>query len=186
MKIVLIHGFNVKDGGARTVDRLAPYLEAAGHEVETDQADYGYYNLFKVRMRKHSAVRRIANALLDADAVISHSNGSNYEYKALKLLAHKDRIYQAVRLSPALNRSTGVPVNVSQCTVFHTKTDKWVWLSGLLLFHPWGRQGQKGYIGEDARVRNWPVSDIIKGHSDYFTDENIEFIADEILLALEH
>ena len=185
MKIVLVHGFNVKDGGANTVDKLAPFLIKAGHYVEIDEADYGYYKLAAVRLRKHSAVLRIAKALENADAVVSHSNGANFVNKALKLLAHRDRKYQEVRLSPAINRSTAAADNVTRCTVFHTLTDFWVWMSGFLIFHPWGRQGQKGYKGDDQRMRNWDMTDVVKKHSDYFTDENAEFIAKEVLNALE-
>lgn len=185
MKIVLIHGFNVKDGGENTVDKLAPYLIKAGHYVEIDEADYGYYKLWMVRFRKHSAVCRIARALETADAVVDHSNGANYEYMALKLLQHQDRKFKVVRLSPALNRRTAAPDNVTKCTVFFTRSDFWVWLSGLLPTHPWGQQGIFGYKGNDQRMRNWDMTDLVKGHSGYFSDENIEFIAKEVLLALE-
>jgi len=185
MKIVLIHGFNVRDGGARTVDQLSPYLIKAGFEVEMDDADYGYYSLWKVRFRKHSAVRRIAKALETADIVISHSNGGNYEDKALKCLEHRDRHYKIIRISPALNSKQRIPENVERGFVFFTRTDKWVWLSGLLVGHSWGRQGQKGYKGDDRRMFNHDYSEMIKGHSDWFNQDNIEFTAQEVLSALE-
>jgi len=184
MKIVLIHGFNVRDGGKNTIDKLAPYLEAAGHEVERDEADYGHFGLFMVRLRKHSAVRRIVKALETADVVVDHSNGANYENKALELLHHHARRYQVIRLSPALNRKTSAAANVTACTVFHTRTDFWVWLSGFLPLHPWGRQGQLGYKGADERMHNRDFSDLVKGHSDYFKDENVEFVAKEVLLEI--
>ena len=184
MKCVLIHGFNVKDGGARTVDKLAPYLIEAGHEVDLDEADYGYYSLLAVRFRKHRAVMRIAQAIQDADIVISHSNGGNYEDKALKTLEHRDKTYRVIRISPALNAKQRVPENIERGWVFFTRTDKWVWLSGLLRFHSWGRMGQKGFQGDDRRLENRDYSELIKGHSDWFADENIQFIADEVILAL--
>ena len=34
MKFVLVHGFNVKNKGATTVDRLAPFITGAGYEVD--------------------------------------------------------------------------------------------------------------------------------------------------------
>lgn len=185
MRIVLIHGFNVRDGGAQTIDKLRPYLEQAGHEVECDAADYGFFGLWAVRFRKHGAVLRIANALKKADAVIDHSNGANFEHKALSLIEQHGGHYKVVRLSPALNRSTAAAANVDHCTVFYTRTDFWVWVSGFLRFHPWGRQGQRGYQGTDTRMRNRDMSDLIQGHSDYFRDENVEFIANEVLIALE-
>ena len=180
-KILLIHGFNVKDGGANTVDKLAPYLEAAGHEVDKDEADYGYYSLTMVRLQKHKAIARIAGALESADVVISHSNGANYAHKALNLLARRDRSYQEIRLSPALNRKTGISDNVSRCAVFHTKTDMAVRVSSYLPCHPWGRQGAYGYEGKDPRITNIDGTDVIKGHSDWFKPEYIEWVAQEIL-----
>jgi len=186
MKIVLIHGFNVKDGGANTVDRLAPGLIKAGHYCEMDEADYGFFNLWKVRFRKHSAIVRIAKACETADVVIDHSNGANFENKALKLLDHHDKEYIVIRLSPALNRKTSAANNVVHCSVFHTKTDFWVWLSGFIPFHPWGRQGQFGYKGSDIRMENRDVTDIIRKHSDYFKDENVDRVVKEILHIMEH
>jgi len=178
-KIVLVHGFNVRDGGASTVDKLAPYLEAAGHEVETDEADYGYYSLLKVRLKKHSAVLRIAGALEDADVIISHSNGSNYANKALKLLSRRRRYYREIRLSPALNRKTST--HASKCWVFHTKTDWAVRISSFIPFHPWGRQGAYGYKNGDTRMENIDCTDIIKRHSDWFIPGNAEWTAKFIL-----
>lgn len=184
MRIVLVHGFNVRDGGAKTVDRLAPYLHDAGHEVDIDDADYGPFSLWDVRFRKHKAVVRIARALESADAVVSHSNGANYEHKALRLLPPEPK-KRVVRLSPAVDVNTGVAPCVNYGHVFHTRTDLAVWASRLLLFHPWGQQGRKGYLGNDRRVRNIDFSDIVKGHSDWFNDDNVEFVARAILRALE-
>lgn len=184
MRIVLIHGFNVRDGGAGTVDKLVPFLEEAGHEVDKDEADYGWFGLWAVRFRKASAVRRIAKALEHADAVISHSNGSNYEHKALKALNGRG-CYRVIRLSPALNRTTGAAKNVGRCYVYHTLSDVWTWLSGWLPWHPWGRQGWRGYLGRDDRIVNRDFSDTIRGHSGWFDDDAVAYVADEILLSLE-
>ena len=185
MHIVLIHGYNDPTAGERNVDRLAPYLRAAGHTVDTDTADYGWFSLFMVRFHKYSAVRRIRAALWEADAVISHSNGSNYENKALRSLHGHTRNYRVVRLSPALNRSTGVADNVDLGFVFHTKADIAVWFAALLPWHPWGSQGRKGYRGKDSRIINWDFSDTVSGHSDWFDDDNIESVARDVLSALE-
>ena len=184
-RIVLIHGFNVKDGGAKTIDRLAPYLIEAGYFCDIDEADYGFFNLLAVRFRKHSAIRRIVKALENADVVISHSNGGNYENKALKLLEHHDRKYRVIRISPALNSKARIPDNIETGHVFYTRTDFWVWISAILPWHPWGRQGWKGYTGKDTRIKNWEFTDIVRGHSDWFADENIKIIAGEVIHALE-
>lgn len=178
MKIVLIHGFNVKDGGAETVDRLEPHLTALGHTIEKDEADYGFFSLWMVRFRKHSAVLRIVNALSSADAVVAHSNGANYAIKALRLILFNK--LKVVFLSPALNRKTKIPEAVEHLHVFHTRSDWIVWLSGFLWFHPWGRMGQRGYKGNNPNVTNMDFTDVIKGHSDWFKDESVELIANDI------
>ncbi len=181
----MIHGFNVRDGGENTIDRLAPYLEGAGHHVDRDGADYGYYSLLKVRLNKHSAVLRIAEALENADVVISHSNGANYAYKALKLFDHRPQRFIEIRLSPALNRGTDAAKSVDKCFVYHTRTDMAVRLSSYLPWHPWGRQGAFGYKGDDPRMQNLDRSDIIRKHSDWFKGKNTRWIAREILELIE-
>ena len=184
-RVILVHGFNVRDGGKDTVDALAPYLIKAGYYCDIDEVDYGYFSLLAVRFRKHSAVRRIANALDSADVVICHSNGSNFATKALKLHEHHAQRLKVVHLSPAMNSKARVPDNVEKGFVFFTRSDFWVWLSGFLPFHPWGRAGWHGYTGDDPRIVNREFSDLINGHSDWFSDDNIEFIASEVILALE-
>ena len=185
MRIVLIHGFNVRDGGASTVDRLAPFLIKAGHYCDIDEADYGWFGLLAVRLRKHSAVRRISNALDKAQVIISHSNGSNYESKALRLHERHDQQYRVIRLSPALNSKARLPDNVTTALVMFSRSDFWTWVAGFLPFHPWGQMGWHGYRGSDPRIENMDCSDLIEGHSDWFSDQNIEFIANEIILQLE-
>ena len=186
MRLVLVHGFNVRDGGANTVDRLAPYFVRRGHQVDIDDADYGYFGLWAVRFRKRSAVVRILGALEKADVVISHSNGSNYANKAAKLLSHREgREIREVRLSPALNRSTACARRVKVCYVFHTLNDFWTWAAGFLPWHPWGRQGWRGYQGQDPRLINFDYSDLVRGHSDWFSEDNLERVAQDILDHLE-
>ena len=185
MKIVLIHGFNVRDGGSSTVDRLAPYLIKAGHHCDIDEADYGWLGLIGVRLRKHAAVRRISKAIEKADVIISHSNGSNYETKALKLHQTHPERYTIIRLSPALNSKATIPSNVKRGVVMHTRSDFIVWLAGWMPAHPWGRQGWQGYTGDNPCIENRDFSDLVNGHSDWFSDENVEFIAKEILRIME-
>jgi hypothetical protein len=184
VKIVLVHGFNDPEAGADNIDKLAPILRAAGHEVEVDEADYGYYGLLAVRFHKRPAVRRIKAALANADAVVSYSNGSNYENKALRSM-RSPRTLRVVRISPALNRRTGVADNVSHAHVFYTRADWATLAAGLIPLHPWGSQGRLGYRGKDRRIKNWDYTEIIGGHTDWFADDNLEQTAQDVLYALE-
>ena len=184
MRIALLHGFNVDDGGLSTVGQMKAQLEAAGHIISI--ITYGDYNIFEVRFRKHKAIRHIANQLVDLkiDAIIDHSNGANFEHKALTLLEHREKKYVVVRIAPALNRSTACAANVTKCTVFYSKSDGWVWISRFLIKHPWGQQGQKGYKGKDLRMQSWDYTDLVADHSDYFLKENVTLITTDALIAL--
>lgn len=177
MHIVLVHGFNVRDGGKRTIDKLAKHLQGYGHTVDTDTADYGLHGLIKVRFFNGQAVRRIRGALVLADAVITHSNGANYTTKALKTLTHKVKVFH---LSPALNKKKKVPAAVSVMHVFHTGHDKAVKAAKYLIAHPWGNMGRVGYKGKDKRVTNHDHTDRVPAHSDWFTNANAAYFASKI------
>jgi len=177
MKIVLVHGFNVKDKGRNTVDRLAPYIKAAGHQVDLDQGDYGYFNLWMIRLfksyLKSRVIYRLARAFEDADIIITHSNGANFTTQALDLLPAKmNNTKKVIHISPALNSNTSIPEAVSHQLVLFTPHDFWVKLSSYLPFHPWGRMGARGYTGSSNK--NYNLEDkSIKGHSDWFTVEHV-------------
>jgi hypothetical protein len=166
MRAVLIHGFNVRDGGSNTVDRLVPYLVDAGIETDCDGADYGYLSLMKVRFMKQSILWRLGKAIEKADVVITHSNGANYAYQALEAIGGP-QCKTVIHISPAMNRKTTPPFNVRRELDLITPHDKPVRLSSFLLFHPWGRRGAKGYSGPDQRVMNVSHPEV-KGHSDWF------------------
>lgn len=173
-RIVLIHGFNVRDAGARTVDQLASYLRRRGHSVDTDSADYGYYSLLMVRLFSVNAVERIRNAILDADVVITHSNGANFATKALKKISDKKLVFH---LSPALNKRARPPASVFEQHVFHTRHDGAVKAAMYLLFHPWGNMGAVGYQGKDGRVYNHDYTNRVNAHSDWFRGINRAYFA---------
>lgn len=183
MKICLIHGFNVKDGGAHTVDMLAPYLEARGHEIDKDEADYGYHNLIKVRFYSKAAVKRIAGAMEKADVALTHSNGANYAMQAAYLISSPIII---VHVSAALNRKVNIPAVVSHMRVMYSNNDKAVKFSRILRFgHPWGAMGAYGYEGEDTRAVNEDHTAEINGHSDWFTKEKAPRTANQVADILE-
>ena len=172
MKIVLVHGFNVKDKGARTVDTLVPFIRNAGHEVDTDEGDYGYFNIWMVRFTKSKTrqrvLHRLAKAFETADVVITHSNGANFFTQAADMLdINYNNKLMVIHISPALDCDSEIPMSVKQQLVLCTTHDKAVKASSLLLLHPWGRMGAKGYQGSDNRNTN-VKDDSIPGHSDWF------------------
>lgn len=184
MRVVLVHGFNVRDKGVRSVDRLAEHFPG-WWDVDKDEADYGFFNLWKVRFARRGAIRRIAEALKTADAVVAHSNGCNYVMKALRFVPDSRRI-KVFFLSPAVNRTTRFPKVVEKAIVLFTKADFWVFLSGFLPFHPWGWMGMLGPKGEDERVDARDFTDIVGSHSGWFKPDMAPFTAGIIILELEN
>jgi hypothetical protein len=172
MKVVLVHGFNVRDGGKRTVDQLAPFIEAAGHEVDVDEGDYGFFNIWMIRFRKSKTRRRViyrlAKAFETADVLIFHSNGSNFGTQALDLMGPEfNNTKLVIHISAALDQDAEIPNAVHHQLVLYTPHDKAVRASSWLWFHPWGRMGAKGYSGDDNRNMN-VMDSSVQGHSDWF------------------
>jgi hypothetical protein len=169
-RVVLVHGFNVRDKGKRSIDTLAPHLERLGWQVDKDEADYGWIGLLGVRLFKRKIVKRLVKALWDADLIITHSNGANFATAALNKMHSWDEYFVA-HISPALNTTTPCPNSVFSMLVLHTKNDWAVRLASLLPFHPWGSMGAYGYLGKrDGRVTSEDYTGIVEGHSDWFSD----------------
>jgi hypothetical protein len=177
MKIVLVHGFNVRDGGRYTVDMLAPLIRNAGFSIDLDEGDYGFFNIWMIRFRKSRTRQRVlhklAKAFETADVIITHSNGANFTTQALDMMGTEyNNKLLVIHISPALDRNTEIPNAVRHQLVLHTPHDKAVRLSSWLWFHPWGRMGAKGYNGTDNRNTNIEVT-AVKGHSAWFKIEQV-------------
>lgn len=184
MRIVLVHGFNVFDNGAGSIDKLRPYLEEAGHEVDTDSADYGWHGLLQVRVPwlRKGLIGRLRSAFHDADVIITHSNGANYATQALGTMAYYDHDQETmtlprdkvvIHISPALNQKAKIPACIKTMWVMHTQRDLWVKLGQLLIGHMWGAMGAYGYHGPDKRGRSIDCTRFIPQHSEWFKDELI-------------
>jgi len=173
MRIVAVHGFNVKDGGKNTVDRFASFIQAAGWEIDVDEGNYGYVHLLSVRLfgrkKRKAVIKTLARAFERADVIITHSNGANYSTKALNKI-HGSKV--VIHISPALNATTPVPESVSHQLVLSTPYDGWVRLASYLPLHPWGRMGARGYLGDSPKVTN-RMDASVKGHSKWFSDAQV-------------
>ena len=170
--VIGAHGFNVSDGGRGGFDKTYAVLEELGFTVH--QADYGWVFLFRVRRRSYKTADRIVEMtkLIGRPCVgIGHSNGCNI----LDLAAHKGANFsRLIYFSPALNRSTKLAPQVKRCDVFHTASDLPTKLATFIPFSRWGRMGAKGYKGRDARYVNRDCSQMIKGHSGWFTEQGLK------------
>ena len=156
LKIVLIHGLNVWDGGKGSIDLLKPLLYGLepGTVVDATSADYGWQELFRVSYFwwVGDTIPKIARALEDADIVITHSNGANYCMKALRLINNPK--LKIIHLSPALNKNYKFKEVFQSCDILYSRSDRIVWLAALIPFSRLGKMGNVGATTRDMRVRN--------------------------------
>jgi len=143
----LVHGFNVKNLGATTTDKLRTHFESRGFLVR--ETNFGYRGLFGVRFGNDKRAEQLAAEIKPGDILVGHSDGCNLICMALWILnglGITDQV-STVFFNPALDRDTPMPAIVKSALVFHTKSDKVVWFSKLLLWHRWGQMGRLGAVG---------------------------------------
>lgn len=166
-RVILVHGFNVKDGGAGTTGRLAKKFEAMD-DVEVVVFAPGWRGLIGVRVSNKRRAQQLAELIRPDDLLIGHSDGCNLiDLACHELSSLGDESVNCVYFNPALDRDTALSRIVRKCLVFHTLSDRVVWISRFLLLHPWGQMGRKGYKAKrkelhDPRYRNRAFEDM--GH----------------------
>ena len=186
MKATSLHGFNVRDNGAATVGQVEPMLRDYGFEIDSDEADYGYFGLLDIRMRngenRRKMLYRIAKALENTDLLLTHSNGGHFGDLSLKMLpAGTQTRIVVVNVSAAMNRKTEPSEATKAELNLCTKHDGWVKAASYLPFkHPWGRRGARGYSGEDRRVYN-QFHDEVDNHSDWFLPQHVDMTFEAII-----
>lgn len=185
MNCYFVHGFNVRDDGARTIDKLAPYVETQGWNVK--QFDYGWTGLFLTLVGNASRARTLAHLSQEGDSAIGHSNGCAIIHRATYDGAKFKRI---VYINPALDVDARPAPGVQYCLVLHSPDDVAVWAARLLPFVLWGAMGRDGYKGTpDNRVVNVNLKSFFGGeerigHSDGFDDERIAGLGALVALKL--
>ena len=81
----LVHGYEVSDGGARTIDRLIPQLNYVG--ISVVQHDYGRFGIRAVLRKNKIIAKKVKAKLNPNDSPIGHSNGCALLFKALQQVA---------------------------------------------------------------------------------------------------
>lgn len=163
----LVHGFNVKDGGQNTTDKLIPYLKGARFRVMDH--DYGYFGLLRVRLCNGGVSELVKAATDKGDIGVGHSNGCAVLAEAA---ARGAPFAGLVFLNPALDQDYSIARHVSWVHVYHSQKDVAVLMAKVLRFnHPWGAMGRLGYTGTDPRVTNIDYTPF--GHSDVFKQLDI-------------
>lgn len=148
-RVILVHGFNVRDGGEGSIDKLIPYLLELGYNVV--EFDYGYRFLFGVRFCSEKDTRRLMDLWKPGDIPVGHSNGCTLISRAI------DKgmpVKRAVFIHPALNKDWEPnPLHpIERIDVFYSKEDRATWAAKFLLFHRWGAMGTDGPQGDDPRM----------------------------------
>lgn len=149
----LVHGFNVLDGGAGTTDKLRPHFEGRGFSVVEHDSKWKrgiLRNLLSVRFENTKRAQDLAQSIQPDDLLVGHSNGCAIINEACWILAQINPEFRVrcVFINPALDVDSPISPIISQFIVFHTETDRTVWLSKLLMAHSWGAMGQAGYKGQ--------------------------------------
>lgn len=169
MKLVLVHGFNVSDGGKSTVDTLKPFLK---NDHEILEADYGWIGLLGVKFLGKRIARLIAGMTPHGAVGIGHSNGCMELIRACEYGAPFSHL---IFINPALDNDIKIPLQVDRVDVLHNIYDSTVTLSKWYPFSYWGDMGRVGYKGHDKRVHNHETKKLfnVKGHSAIFTQAEI-------------
>lgn len=183
---ILVHGFNVWDGGRATVGKLRPFLSA--RDVPYISINYGHVGLIGTRLKNNKIAMRVAESVCTAaeaghrPVVIGHSNGCAIIHLAMNLV---DSVWPGavdlIYINPALEKSARVSAAAGRLDVWHSPSDrpvrwsKWLPRSSA---RPWGEMGAVGFVGHDPRVTNHNkelMTPSSKGHSDLFSAELLPF-----------
>jgi hypothetical protein len=168
MRCFLLHGFNVRDDGNNTVDKLIPLLQA--RDIEPVQFDYGWQGLLGVRFGSRGLAKALRSVMRDGDIAIGHSNGCHLIHCAQELGVHlKFSIY----IAPALDSFTPECAESGNVYVLHSRHDFAVKVARFLLFHRWGDMGAIGSV-YSRKFKNINCSSWVNGHSGYFAEGNME------------
>lgn len=184
-RAILVHGFNVHDGGKGTVGKLAPYLEAAGYDVRIFK--YGWMGLISVRLFNDRLAELLADMCDEDDLLIGHSNGCCLIHQAG---SHGAKFKRIVYINPALDRNAPLSPKASVLHVWHSPSDKPVAWARFLPDHPWGDMGAWGYQGKfDPRITNFNKETCYRvssrEHSDVFTGERLKFFGPMIVANID-
>ncbi len=184
LQVILVHGFNVWDGGRDTVGKLHGFFTALG--VPCVLLNYGHFGLLDTRFKNDAVARRLRDTAHSAAiagyqvVAIGHSNGAAIIHRATT--AYAARIDRAVYINPALQRDLAPGLQVKRVDVWHSPSDtqvQWAKLLPVIDARPWGEMGATGYRGADARMVNLnkETNFAVKSreHSDVFDSERLAF-----------
>ncbi len=188
---ILVHGFNVRDKGEKTIDKLKPFLIEEGYYII--EFDYDWTGVLRVRLYNNSlamAICSVSKHFSDCWVVaFGHSNGCSIIHKA----AHKGAFFnEVVYINPALDKDAPLASQIKTAHVWHSISDKPVRIARWFIKHSWGEMGATGYVGNDKRYKNYDKENGLRfiissnSHSDIFETEKINYFAPLILNELSN
>lgn len=164
MKVVLLHGFNVWDGGRGSVGKLEPRLS---HQHEVILFPYGrVINPLKVRSRNNLVARQLVK--INPDAIIGHSNAAVIMYRAAQM-GLQTKLLTFVQ--PALHYEAAFPDTAGRLVCLWNPND-WIvrmarMTNPIAIFQEgtWGAAGARGmkHAHQNYNTAEGPFP--AKGHS---------------------
>jgi pimeloyl-ACP methyl ester carboxylesterase len=181
MTTYLIHGFNIRDGGRKTVGRLAPYLTG-----DIELFDCGWTFVFGLAATNRAAIDQLLQKIKPGDSIVAHSNGCLIAWEITQRIG--DNLDSVVCINPALRRDTLWPPAVRVlCISNHTD---WVvqlgrWWGRLypidgVACQGWGAAGRYGFTAHQGSVDNWDSAEWywekpVTGHSGLFRQSAVGY-----------
>ena len=164
----LLHGIHTSRSSRRLAD-LAGVVESASG-FKTVYHEYGNILALQTRYLNPIIAERLLPEIGDGDILVGHSNGNAIWLRCLRLGAPASGM---VLLNAALDDSIVFPSQLKWAHVYYNKGDEAVpvaaWAPKILLDPLWGDMGRDGYLGRDARVKNFdcgaPERPPLSGHS---------------------
>ncbi|HWP84674.1 MAG TPA: alpha/beta hydrolase [Terriglobia bacterium] len=172
--VILVHG-SFNRSGEGSIDRLAPYFEAAGYRVVRD-FDYGWTGTLTALLL-NSRAAHLLKALVNSHpaqyvVVAAHSNGCAIAHKAAWMGA---AVRQLILIHPALDRGAEFPSHVHFVHVWHSAKDWPTRMARYIPFHSWGDMGRVGSRRAGQNGPPWIYNyDDRLGHSDLMRSPYLE------------
>ena len=143
--------------GGNNIDRLLWKLRDKGHIVgDIALPERGFIS---ARWGADDDAETIAKVSNDGDVLVAHSFGCLRAAEAMELVDYS----HVFMFAPAMQRGYDFGDQASKITCFHSHDDLAILMGQLLLFHPFGAAGRKGFY--DKRVKHVELSG---GHNAYF------------------
>lgn len=150
--IHLLHGFNVSDGGEKTVAQLKPYTEAA--DLSAHIYSYGWIGLMGAWFLNPRIVKQFLPRVGSGDIGCGHSNGCALLHKAAHLGAPFSGL---IYINPALRPDAARAPQVEWINVYFNDGDHAVKVAAMLrLLAPWAPLGDPlwGDMGARGSARS--------------------------------